>query len=543
MAVADSAAAGKFAAVYYATRKNIKISFSDNNKINENTFHEIVDYLIKVKKIKKTLTLPAPLILEETGDSVFGVLAGVFMPNFKSQLKNCAEFLYYENNPKNAFINVRVEDDKLIVSLAGVFNCVLHNIEINQKTYHEQFVNYVMEGFLFILSLKGDFESAARIIFHKEFKNKFPTKFYIGLFNIFLNKFLSTSRIDEIVNKIHDLIDADDEYFDAIAIASLVNHPLGSDKLKPILMKLLSKHKQLNNRNNTGMFYYNLGNFESNQGNYKQACLYFFEARKYRKEYTESSYFYEELAGALFLLGKYRFSAKIYKIAINKGASKKVLARYADALMFGGYYQQAYDIFSDYFKTECIADGHNCEYFLKKITLKRIIDLPFGIKEQIRQKEQAVKLADISGITKEFHMNRLDSATQLDALCGLAWFNFGVSFIHLDNVINLEKYERATFCFLLSALIHNHDIEAWSNAAICSIYTEAFPHMFFHILRAAHCFHGDEFIASINNSLMLNFKENEFTEEQLKNITKLINDFLSGKKQPQIPPTIRILKD
>ena len=56
-----------------------------------------------------------------------------------------------------------------------------------------------------------------------------------------------------------------------------------------------------------------------------------------------------------------------------------------------------------------------------------------------------------------------EAAIELDALCGLAWFNLGIE----QN--RSGKHADAAFSFILCGLVQTWDIEAWVNATLCCL--------------------------------------------------------------------------
>ncbi len=502
----------------YAKKKYITIHF-DEEKLTDEEIKKTPDYLIMLRNLKTNITLPVSVALIEKEDNIWGVPLGSFMPEFRMQLENYSDLLIYEKHSEKAFLNVYFDKKSLVVSLLHVHHVSLDNIKIDDIKNIERFSNHLLLGFALTLAQVGNFECVARILLHQNLKNKDSEYIHIQILSNCMLELLSTSRCNEIVDKICQLLDVvNDEVFEIFTIGVMALSSLDAEKIEHVFKKLIDKYTKLNNKSQVGCLYYNLGNLNARKYNYRQACFYFFNAKKYEKEYLNRAYFYEEIASSLFLLGKYNFAAKNYKMAIDKGASKKTLPKYADALMCSGHYQMAYDIFSDYFNSACINDTSNAEWFLKKITLGKVIAIT-RIKEQSRQPKKAKNMAYAKSPQESFSAEKFKSAITLDALCCIAWFNNGIFESKEKN------FETATFSFLLCALIENGDIEAWVNATISAFNIDNI--LFFRILTLAHAFHQDKFHIALNKELTSQCGNGEMPKFIFHVFINSINDFLS----------------
>ena len=207
-------------------------------------------------------------------------------------------------------------------------------------------------------------------------------------------------------------------------------------------------------------------------------------------------------------------------------APLRISALYADSLMFSGKYFEAKDVFSKYLENS--GDPHD-EWHLKSICLESIIE-EYGVKEQSRNIQKAIELADIVG-TKESGelISKLEKALREDMLCGLAWFNLGIEKNKLQN--NHE----AAFCFTMCGLIQTGDEEAWVNATLCSFDKRLPVQILVLTLRTAYFFNGEKYL-----SLLYQRLSEQQSSEAVAQISEIIEHLVPKEEQPDIPE-VRIM--
>jgi len=174
----------------------------------------------------------------------------------------------------------------------------------------------------------------------------------------------------------------------------------------------------------------------------------------------------------------------------------------ADALMFSGKYQSALDTFSEYLdnnKDDCD------EWHLKRAMLSDLIE-GTGVKEQVRNKQDALDLIDLSRADDEGFGERLESALDSDLLCGVAWFNLGV-----DRSKN-GQYREAAFNFIMCGLVQRWDNEAWINALLCCLNKGVPPQYFVLTFRTVYFHNGIEFLPKFYEELSKRVDAKKATE-------------------------------
>jgi tetratricopeptide (TPR) repeat protein len=192
-----------------------------------------------------------------------------------------------------------------------------------------------------------------------------------------------------------------------------------------------------------------------------QSLRQYNKAAKCDPNYLKRSYFLSELAGILFLNGRYTLASKYYDQAIQSGAGGTCIALNADSLMFSGSYKRSQELFESYLQSN--PEGAS-EWDLKLFVLK-FIGANLKIDSQKRKIKDAIKLLDNCKSLSDDQMSAaITTALENDALCGLAWFNQGVLALQSTNKND------ALIPFLIEALVNNWDVEAWCNALALSIF-------------------------------------------------------------------------
>jgi hypothetical protein len=195
--------------------------------------------------------------------------------------------------------------------------------------------------------------------------------------------------------------------------------------------------------------------------------------------------------------------------------------------MFAGRYHEAEVAFAAYLGTH---PTFASEWNLKYWALTHI-RTTLGHSLQQRQVASALKLANIEGSGEGQEVKqRLGHALQLDALCGLAWFNLGV-------YENLTGNRCGAFeAFLIAALIQRWDVEAWCNAFSLAVFESVGQSLIPDIMRAAYFATGSCFsdqVLKFANRQPMGFPVSEFVN--------IVESALSTLPKEQGPVAGRLL--
>ena len=437
--------------LYYAKEnaKTLRISFSEDEKWDEQSPEKVKNHLSQIKNIKEgRFKLPIPLSIKIKDNIVNNIPKGVLISSLRSALDEFCDFAIFKDAPADSLLLVSLSGDELTINFSSITGCTFHNIvKTESENFSENLITHSLLGFAIALSQVGQFETMSRILLHKKIKDKF-FKYQQILFRL-LPLVLGTSYFSKALEAVSEAIEDEQDNLLEIIASSAVFFESNRDeeKLKAVELffhKRLDKYIKIGENSQIGICHYNLGNhYRSRRGHIynKKAIYHYLLARKYENKYLDQHYYYHELGGVLFHSEKYLFSAAMYKKALEKGAPDTTKPLYADALMHNGKYQLAFEVFKD-FLTE--RPGEVDEWHLKLISLETLIEHK-GIKEQIRHKQEALNLIDITKSGAEL-VALLEKALEFDLLCGLAWFNLGIE--HSKNGLPEDAVFDFTMCGL-----------------------------------------------------------------------------------------------
>ena len=225
------------------------------------------------------------------------------------------------------------------------------------------------------------------------------------------------------------------------------------------------------------MAYYNRGNHRRGR-NLREAVRDYLIAARTDPSYWNRDYFCSELGGLFFGLHRFKCSATCYQLSMDRGAGIETQALLADALMFAGQYAKAKVQFGLYLgQTKELSP----QWRLKEWALIQVLKL--GFETQTRQTGGALSLAGVPAT--------LDDALQLDALCGLAWFNKGA------GQLAVKDRRMAFVYYLLAAVCQDGDLEAWRNAFALAREHDEDREAGLYILMAAYEVNGERFLGEL----------------------------------------------
>jgi len=476
--------------------KTFRILFGDNDTWDEKSNEGLEELLEKIRHVRSgRIKFPIQTSFEVVVDEVIGISRGALLASFRAAICEYSDLIDLRSEPKEVLLTAKLSSDGFTINLPAINGCGFHSIEDRERDgFVERLVTDMLLGCAISLAHLGQAEMAAQIALDKRVKQKLLEN--SDLLIHLLPYLLKTSYYCDIVNSIGEIIDQyTDNTIDILTLNSAVlNHRHEEDKaqcLEKFQKKCISKYQSLGQDRTLGIAHYNLGNHYRSRKLYRLAAFQYLNARKYEVRYLDESYYWSELGGVFFELGKYSCSANIYKTALAKGASSNVAALAADALMFAGKYQSALDMFSEY-----LDNNHDdCdEWHLKRVMLSDLIE-GAGVKEQVRNKQLALESIDISKVDEEGFRELLEAALDLDLLCGLAWFNLGV------DSSKKRKPDEAAFNFIMCGLTQTGDIEAWTNAVLSCLCEEVPMEYFVLSLRTAYFFNGDIFLSRFYEEL------------------------------------------
>ena len=519
-------------AIDYPKNKNSvktkRVTFSDEDVWNHDTPEKVINHIKRIRFVKSgDFSLPVLTFMENKGGFFNGNPHSLVVAGFRKAMQTYPQFIKDHKDRDKCLLVVNLNGHDLQVNLASIaaFSMKgLGKIEIDKVS--EKIVELTLVGLAATLVDVGHAELAVRIFLNERLQNIFFCS--NDFLHSYIHKLINTSRYSEVIDVICEHLDSEDSNFlEAIATMSLLSLKDIGDKDKcqkyqQLLDKSLEKNIALGLDSAIGSSHYNLGNHYRSISLMKKSIYHYLMARKFESDYLNRHYYYEELAGVLFEMGRYGFSAKIYKIAIEKGSLNSVKALYADALMFSGKYKLAKETFAEYLDTtEAIVP----EWYLKYYCLESLID-NIGIETQVRLKKEAVDAIEPSKVDD---VDSLIAALKLDLLFGDAWFNLGI----VKSKSN--KNEEAVLCFLLSALINRDDVEAWVNATLVSFNKAANAELLYMIISTAYFFNNEDYILALHKELSLHAQK-----ELYELVTNMVDEIIQKEGEPKYPRVARM---
>ena len=302
---------------------------------------------------------------------------------------------------------------------------------------------------------------------------------------------------------------------DSLQVQAMLQTPL-SDGEQDFLRQYLERRVEWaagGNDSDIAVAHYNLANYLRARAAYREALNHYLSARRYDRRYLRRDYFCQEMAGVLFESRRYSLSARLYKAVLAAGRSPEAKPLLADALMFSGRYAEARRHLREHLRNRRSVDP---EWILKDWVLGEFVDR-FKQKKQRRQPGAAMDLAsDLRkwGTRRESLMNRI---VRLDALCGLAWFNYG------NALLQRNKRTKAGMAFAVTAVVQRWDLAAWGNALALLKETPRYRELASIVMAAAWMAHGERFVQHCFPTAMMEDRD-ELAELLHRELTELAEE-------------------
>ncbi|MBJ7539840.1 DUF4365 domain-containing protein [Marinomonas transparens] len=511
--------------------KTMRVSFSEADILDEEKADELNKYLTKLRAVKSGfIKLPIDVQISFESKSICGVASSILISKIRSKINKFSSVLrlVYDDNSLSA--DVFIDENTLKVGFLDIAGCTFHSVDLmDPSKLAEDLLKDISLALSLSLSQLGYSDLAARIVFSHDLQHRLKVKHEI--FERLLPCLLKSNFFKESLEIVSDVCDeAENNFLEMITNSTLLFIRNTVDKVKQeatetFLKKTIERYKE-KSPSLYGISQYNLGNFYRSTDRCNQAARCLLIARRYEPKYYNQGYFYRELAGSLFEIGKFTFSSKLYKKTLEIDSSEDVLPLYADSLMFSGKYQEAHKTFKNYLnKTK----SQHAGWHLKSICLASIIE-EHDIKSQYRNIKKAVELADISYLSPDKAEKQLEEALEKDLLCALAWFNLA----HIKN--SSGQIHDAAFCYTMCALVQTWDIEAWVKATACSFNNVVPIEIFALLVRTGYFFNGERYIEVLYEVI-----EGSLGEEALSQIAHVIDQLLlDDRKSKNNIPELRI---
>ena len=513
--------------------KTMRVAFTDTDALNEEKVVEIEKYLQQLRAIRSgAIKLPINISLSFGNKSICGIPPSLLLPKIRPHIPEFKDIIRLKVVDEGILAKAYIDESTLKVSLLDIAGCTFHSVDLmDRATLPIDLIKDICLSLSVALSQLGYSDLAARIVFSGDLKNSLKIKHQ--LLKYLMPSLLKTSYFNETLKLISDVCDSEDNnYLEAITNVSLLflrnsGNTEKLDAVEDFLKRNIDRYEETAPEL-YGVSHYNLGSFYRSTDRLKEAIKCYLVARRYEPKYYKQGYFYSELAGSLFALGRFLYSVKFYNKAIEIDRKKEYLPLYADALMFSGKYKQALEVFNDFMDGDCSAHP---EWQLKSICLSSLIE-KYNVNSQDRNVEAALAISNMCDVEAENIDQHLEKALQQDMLCGLAWFNSG------NYRSRIGEIESAAFCFTMCALVQRWDIEAWVNATACSFNKVVPLEIFVLLIRAAYSCNGNKYIESLYE-----FLGSQLEEEALEQIAQAIEQIISEEEKTINSLAVRMLNE
>lgn len=477
--------------------KTHRISFENKDLWDCNTFIKIEERLTNIKKLKSGyLNFPISYSLNIDDNKIQDISKPILTAQLKKYLSEYNAVVEHKC-VDNSFIVVNLNNHELKINILDLAGCFFHNINMRDKSDFAKGISKdILLGIAYGMVQIGQIDYCGKIVFENNLQARLIENKELLIY--MLPPLFKSSYFKKVLDLIGKVLEG--EFSFEVSILTMLNlllHSNSNSKSQAEAIESFLKNRLVSAINSgdkmqIGIAYYNLGNHYRGKSRLSDSVTSYVLAKRNEPKYLNQDYFYSELAGTLFSLEKYKFAAGFYSKAIDIGSNNAIKGLYADALMFAGEYERAINVFLEYLNN---TDSPIDEFHLKAICLRSISETK-GIRKQRRNPSLATSKADLSNLEFGFTIKeQLDNSLNIDLLCGLAWFNYGVT--HSEE----SDYSSAALSFTMAGLVQRNDVEAWKNATLCSFNYPSSPLVLGLIIRTAYTFNGDDFLENLYSHL------------------------------------------
>lgn len=507
------------------TGNNIIVKFLDEKVLDIDISEKIHEYVLRFNNaLKGNFRTPIPTFLKH---DLFSDETNIEAQQyFKKILIKNNQYFKFLRNETESILQLYIGKSKVYLSLSDIqFSSIAFDTENLSDKSWDYYSDILLACVCLILFNINKSEIANEIFFQNNL---------IKILNLredflehFLPHLLRGEYCEKVLNEIEGIFDiTKDNYLQNISLAILMASKSLNEERQAICQKFMEKQleysKGKNNHLGIAIANYNLGNFHKNLGNWKEALNYYFNARKFNSNYLAQGYYYSDIGGIFFELGKYSLASKFYEKSINLNTDNVMTkALLGDSLLYTGKYKSAVEYFDEFLNEQ--RENKRIpkeEWHLKYFSIKTLI-LSGYPELQIRNKTESLKALQIANI---------EEAINFDILNGDAWFQNALT-AH-DNNDKLQTF----VSFVMSALFKKDNILYWVLATISAIITteESYLHIV-DIVKVAYFYHGENYIDTLYK-----YTADHFPQVQ-ESILKMVENILTEINQPTF--TFRIFEN
>lgn len=255
---------------------------------------------------------------------------------------------------------------------------------------------------------------------------------------------------------------------------------------------VIRERKNLNDLKSAANVAYSFANFCRGFGIVRRSIKYYSRAARLDATYKDRDYFWQELAGALFEIKRYRWSSECYKRAEKLGSKNSIDSLLGDAHLHDGNFTEASSRLNIALSNNSIEHDFYAEYALKRKVAEILAaqhSLP--LNRTNRDKARALLDAAINAEDPETNISKFEAVVNADPTFGLGWFNLATA------LNNRGLVSQARQSFLISAIFMRTDAEAWAMAFLVEGFSRPNDVTTALIAKAALQLVGEEFKATV----------------------------------------------
>jgi tetratricopeptide (TPR) repeat protein len=519
---------------YYAGRgkKSTTFRLEESDEWTDKTAGILFGDVQKIKAIwSGTLPIPVSLHLQFLDGDVYGISPPQLSLNLKKALRALPGALEFKSDPAASYGTVSLSSKKVTVSLAGLKTCTLHLGTSYDSNSARVGLHYdILVACAITLSSAGYCDLAARLFRVFAASSSLVINRDVGV--LMAQCMIKAQRISDALNLAEVLLAKPESRYAAqgLFISMLRSSAAMSEGERQILQTFLERRTRIEEGTkdplSAATANYNLGNYLRSAKSHRAAFRRYRRAAEFDPKYLDRGYFCRELAGVLFLLARYKLSARLYEWAVKLGEVRLTKALFADALMFSGDYASALRELTDYAAAE---QNPKSEYLLKLCALESLQQLE--PTKQRRQTAEAIKLATSdSRLSDKAFEERLGEALKLDTLCGMAWFNLA------RLLIQQGKHDEACIAFVWATIADRCQAGAWINAFTLALSSKKHFVLAPHIIVAARFATGDAVTEELLK--MVDLQSDDFPKREF---IEAVDKMLALVPDEQRPFEVRLL--
>lgn len=452
--------------------KELSFRWGEEHLLSEEAVTHLLDEAAAVMEAKAAkLVLPVRAAVTAPVEGAFGYSPAELELSVRAAASRCSDLLEVVGEEEEHLLSLVIDDGELAAHVPGLGSLVMHVDELSGPDGGFAALGSELLSCLTVaLARAGHADLASRMAVHffGDSLLAYMPPFYFEI----AEAMAYAARSSEALELAEMLDQRDDQDAKAASFAFLLAalrrgsylRKEEQERLVKTMESRMQRREDAGDASGAAAESVGLGNYFRGIKNFPAAVDVYEQALRLDPSYASREHLWLELAGSRFLAGQFQESADAYEraLSLSEEPALDVQARWADALMQAGKYQEAFDIFEPIAADET----HLGAWAATKAAALWWVIGTTGITSQDRNPTEAERIAakfterlllptEIKKIAEEIW--------QADAVSPLGWFNLARDY--LDN----EEPESAMYAYLTTAVMQEGDVEAWVNVASLGI--------------------------------------------------------------------------